>query len=116
MTVLDREPGAGGLQVHDERDGWVDAPYDPGAFTVNIGDLLEHWTGQRWRSGRHQVLPPQPDAPHEELISLIFFYELDHDALVTPLPTPVVRPASRMVGTLPKSTKYWKWTWARAAA
>ena len=91
VTVLDREPGAGGLQVHDERDGWVDAPYDPDAFTVNIGDLLEHWTGQRWRSGRHQVLPPQPDAPHEELISLIFFYELDHDALVTPLPAPVAR-------------------------
>jgi len=91
VTVLDREPGAGGLQVHDERDGWVDAPYDPDAFTVNIGDLLEHWTGQRWRSGWHRVLPPQPDAPHEELISLIFFYELDHDALVTPLPEPVAR-------------------------
>ena len=25
-------------------------------------------------------------------------------------------PVSRMVGTLPKSTKYWKWTWASAAA
>ena len=64
----------------------MDAPYDPDAFTVNIGDLLAHWTGRRWRSGRHRVLPPQPGAPHEELISLVFFYELDHDALVTPLP------------------------------
>jgi isopenicillin N synthase-like dioxygenase len=91
VTVLDREPGAGGLQVHSEQDGWADAPYDPDAFTVNIGDLLEHWTGMRWRSGRHRVLPPQPGAPHEELISLIFFYELDHDSLVTPLPAPVAR-------------------------
>jgi isopenicillin N synthase-like dioxygenase len=91
VTVLDREPGAGGLQVHSEREGWVDAPYDPDSFTVNIGDLLEHWTGMRWRSGRHQVLPPQPDSPHEELVSLIFFYELDHDAEVTPLGPPVAR-------------------------
>jgi isopenicillin N synthase-like dioxygenase len=91
VTVLDREPGAGGLQVHSERDGWVDAPYDPDALTINIGDLLEHWTGMRWRSGRHRVLPPPSDVPHEELLSLIFFYELDHDSLVRPLPPPVGR-------------------------
>lgn len=93
VTVLDREPGAGGLQVDVDGAGWSDAPYDPGAFTVNIGDLLAHWTGLRWRSGRHRVLPPQADAPDEELISLVFFFELDHDALVTPLAPPVGRRA-----------------------
>ena len=93
VTVLDREPGAGGLQVDIEGRGWVDAPYDPDAFTVNIGDLLAHWTGLRWRSGRHRVLPPQAGAPHEELVSLVFFFELDHDALVTPLTPPLGRRA-----------------------
>jgi isopenicillin N synthase-like dioxygenase len=93
VTVLDREPGAGGLQVDIDGSGWTDAPYDPAAFTVNIGDLLAHWTGLRWRSGRHRVLPPQPDAPHEELVSLVFFFELDHDALVTPLQPPIGRTA-----------------------
>ena len=91
VTVLDREPGAGGLQVDIEGVGWVDAPYDPDALTVNIGDLLAHWTGLRWRSGRHRVLPPQAGAPHEELVSLVFFFELDHDALVTPLAPPIGR-------------------------
>jgi isopenicillin N synthase-like dioxygenase len=91
VTVLDREPGAGGLQVDIAGAGWVDAPYDPAALTVNIGDLLAHWTGLRWRSGRHRVLPPQPEAPHEELVSLVFFFELDHDALVTPLTPPIGR-------------------------
>lgn len=93
VTVLDREPGAGGLQVDVADSGWADAPYDPAAFTVNIGDLLEHWTGRRWRSGRHRVLPPQPDSPHEELVSLVFFFELDHDAVVTPLAPPIGRRA-----------------------
>jgi isopenicillin N synthase-like dioxygenase len=89
VTILDREPGAGGLQVFSEADGWSDAPYDPEALTVNIGDLLEYWSGRRWPSGRHRVLPPQPHAPEEDLISLIYFYEANHDALVTPLDPPI---------------------------
>ncbi|MEJ3653945.1 2-oxoglutarate and iron-dependent oxygenase domain-containing protein [Actinomycetes bacterium KLBMP 9759] len=93
VTVLDREPGAGGLQVDIDGVGWVDAPYDPDALTINIGDLLAHWTGLRWRSGRHRVLPPQAGAPTEELVSLVFFFELDHDALVTPLLPPIGRRA-----------------------
>jgi isopenicillin N synthase-like dioxygenase len=93
VTVLDREPGAGGLQVDIGDTGWADAPYDPAAFTVNIGDLLAHWTGLRWRSGRHRVLPPQAGSPHEELVSLVFFFELDHDAVVTPLAPPIGRSA-----------------------
>ncbi|MDP9166934.1 MAG: isopenicillin N synthase family oxygenase [Actinomycetota bacterium] len=93
VTVLDREPGAGGLQVYSEAGGWEDAPYDPDALTVNIGDLLEYWSGRRWPSGRHRVLPPQPEAPEEDLVSLIYFYEANHDALVTPLPPPIGRVA-----------------------
>jgi isopenicillin N synthase-like dioxygenase len=93
VTILDREPGAGGLQVFSEAGGWEDAPYDPAALTVNIGDLLEYWSGRRWPSGRHRVLPPQPHAPEEDLISLIYFYEANHDALVTPLAPPIGRVA-----------------------
>ena len=91
VTILDREPGAGGLQVYFDADGWTDAPYDPDALTVNIGDLLEYWSGRRWPSGRHRVLPPQPHAPEEDLVSLIYFYEANHDAVVTPLAPPIGR-------------------------
>ena len=91
VTILDREPGAGGLQVFSDDDGWSDAPYDPAALTVNIGDLLEYWSGRRWPSGRHRVLPPQPHAPEEDLVSLIYFYEANHDALVRPLEPPIGR-------------------------
>ncbi|SDC24636.1 isopenicillin N synthase family dioxygenase [Actinokineospora iranica] len=89
VTILDREPGAGGLQVHTAEDGWVDAPYDPAALTVNIGDLMARWTGDRWKSNRHRVLPPQPEAPDEDLVSLVFFYECDHDTTVASLPPPI---------------------------
>ncbi|MER5949358.1 2-oxoglutarate and iron-dependent oxygenase domain-containing protein [Streptomyces sp. NPDC001904] len=92
VTVLDRQAGRGGLQVFtDPADGgvgWEDAPFDPEAFTINIGDLMARWTGDRWRSGRHRVLPPPADAPAEELMSLVYFYECDPATTVAPLPAP----------------------------
>ena len=91
VTVLDREPGLGGLQVYTLDGQWVDAPFEPGALTVNIGDLMARWTGDRWRSTRHRVLPPAASAPEEDLVSLIFFYETDHDARITSLAPPLGR-------------------------
>jgi len=91
VTVLDREPGLGGLQVYTAEGEWVDAPFDPDAFTVNLGDLMARWTGDRWRSTRHRVLAPPPDAPEEELMSLVYFYEADHDAVIETLPPPIGR-------------------------
>ena len=92
VTVLDREPGRGGLQVWTEQDGWEDAPYVPGAFTINTGDLLARWSGGRWKSNRHRVLPPQAEAPDEDLVSLVYFYEADHDAVVESLQPPIGLP------------------------
>jgi isopenicillin N synthase-like dioxygenase len=97
VTVLDRQQGKGGLQVYIDPAqggrGWEDAPYDPEAFTINIGDLMARWTGDRWRSGRHRVLPPPADAPAEELMSLVYFYECDPRTLVESVPAPVGRVA-----------------------
>ncbi|MEO7448628.1 MAG: 2-oxoglutarate and iron-dependent oxygenase domain-containing protein [Humibacillus sp.] len=93
VTILDREPGAGGLQVWTEEDGWEDAPWEPGALTINTGDLLERWSGGRWTSNRHRVLPPQQAHPDEDLVSLVYFYEADHDTEVVPLPPPLGRVA-----------------------
>jgi isopenicillin N synthase-like dioxygenase len=93
VTVLDREAGVGGLQVYTKDGEWEDAPYDPDAFTINIGDLMARWTGDRWRSTRHRVLPPHASAPDEDLVSLIFFYETDHDARIKSLGPPIGRTA-----------------------
>ncbi|MFJ2608917.1 isopenicillin N synthase family dioxygenase [Streptomyces sp. NPDC091279] len=93
VTILDRQAGKGGLQVFTDAGGWEDAPYDPEAFTINVGDLLSRWTGDRWRSGRHRVLPPPPDTPTEELMSLVYFGECTPGTRVESLPAPVGRVA-----------------------
>jgi len=64
---------------------WADAPYVPDAFTVNVADLLSRWSGGRWRSTRHRVLPPPAQAPDEELISLIVFLEAEVDTVIKPV-------------------------------
>ncbi|MBD0842800.1 isopenicillin N synthase family oxygenase [Streptomyces sp. TRM68416] len=93
VTILDRQAGKGGLQVWTEDGGWEDAPFDPDAFTINIGDLMARWTGDRWRSGRHRVLPPPADAPAEELMSLVYFGECTPGTRVESVPAPVGRVA-----------------------
>jgi isopenicillin N synthase-like dioxygenase len=93
VTILDRQAGKGGLQVYTDEGGWEDAPFEPGAFTINIGDLMARWTGDRWRSGRHRVLPPPADAPAEELLSLVYFGECTPGTLVESVPAPVGRVA-----------------------
>ncbi len=46
LTILDRQAGGyGGLEVQNTDGTWLPAPYVPGAFTVNIGDLMARWTG-----------------------------------------------------------------------
>ncbi|MEY4173118.1 MAG: hypothetical protein RI900_283 [Actinomycetota bacterium] len=85
ITVLHREPGTAALQVQLADGTWVDAPVVDGAFTINAGDLLQHWSGGRWRSAVHRILPPQPDADDTGMLSLVYFCEPDPDTLVTPL-------------------------------
>jgi len=85
LTILDRQPGYGGLQIQALDGTWADAPYVPDAFTVNVADLLSRWTGERWRSTRHRVLPPPRQAPDEELISLIVFLEAEVDTVIRPV-------------------------------
>src|SRR5262249_8546619 len=75
-----------------EEDGWQDAPYQPGAFTINTGDLLARWSGDRWESDRHRVLPPQGEAPDEDLVWLVYFYGAEHDPVVEALRPPIGKP------------------------
>jgi isopenicillin N synthase-like dioxygenase len=89
FTILDRQQGTGGLQVMGKDGQWADAPWVDGAFTVNIGDMMARWTGDRWVSNRHRVLAPDADAPDEDLMSLVYFHEADPSAVINSVPPPV---------------------------
>ncbi|MDX1575028.1 MAG: 2-oxoglutarate and iron-dependent oxygenase domain-containing protein [Kiloniellales bacterium] len=81
VTLL--APGAvGGLQVQ-RRDGhWIQAEPLPGCLVVNIGNMMECWSGGRYRSTLHRVHPPLG----RERYSIAHFATPDYDTRVAPLP------------------------------
>jgi len=57
LTVL--LPGeVGGLEVQTADRGWIEAPPLADCFVVNIGNMMECWSGGRFRSTMHRVNPP----------------------------------------------------------
>ncbi|MCK9925526.1 isopenicillin N synthase family oxygenase [Frankia sp. AgPm24] len=92
-----------GLEILGPDGSWHPVRPVPGAFILNVGDLLARWTNDRWRSTLHRVVPPPPDAHGPALRrSIAFFHEGNHDALVECLPTCVTadRPARYPTGTV----------------
>lgn len=74
----------GGLQVQSG-DGWIDATPIPGAFVVNIGELLELASDGYLRATVHRVVTPSAG---KERLSVAFFLSANLDAVVPLLVLP----------------------------
>lgn len=83
LTILTQDAAPGGLQVYDSAGRWVSVPHEPGAFVVNLGDLMARWTNDRWRSTLHRVVNPPLVDDSNERFSIAFFHNANWDALVT---------------------------------
>jgi isopenicillin N synthase-like dioxygenase len=87
LTILRIDDAVGGLQVRDRTGNWIDIQAEPSSLIVNIGDLMQRWTSDRWTSSIHRVVnPPRSAATQSRRLSLVFFHEPDPDAIVHPLP------------------------------
>ena len=84
LTLLFVEPGKGGLQVQ-YGEGWIDAPPLPGAFVVNIGELLEVATEGYLTATVHRVISPLIGT---DRISVPFFFAPALDATIPTLTLP----------------------------
>lgn len=87
LTLLAQD-ATGGLQVQMADGTWLDVPPRPGTFVVNAGDMMQRWTNGRWPSTLHRVINRgiHPDGGTDRW-SIAYFCDLDHDALITPLPS-----------------------------
>ncbi|WP_158815707.1 isopenicillin N synthase family oxygenase [Methylocapsa sp. S129] len=89
LTILAPSDSPGGLQVRMPSGEWADVPFVPGAFVINIGDMMQRWTNDRWLSNMHRVVnpPAQSAAPPRPRQSIAFFLHPNYDAVVECLPT-----------------------------
>ena len=88
LTILKTDESPGGLQVHGLDGAWIDVPFIPGTFVVNLGDLMAEWTNDRWRSTLHRVVnPPAEAGAAADRISMAFFHQPNYDAVIECLPT-----------------------------
>ncbi|MEP1125825.1 MAG: 2-oxoglutarate and iron-dependent oxygenase domain-containing protein [Ilumatobacter sp.] len=80
MTILrlDAEPG---LQVETSPGQWVDVVAPDGALVVNLGDLMQRWSNDRWRSTMHRVVVPHGGHARRRL-TMPFFHNADWDARI----------------------------------
>jgi isopenicillin N synthase-like dioxygenase len=96
LTILRADNSPGGLQVQRKDGGWQDVVF-PAAdtFTINLGDLMQRWTNDLWKSTLHRVVPPpvagqdggEVVAADNRRASIAFFHNLNRDAVCSTFPS-----------------------------
>lgn len=77
------QDGSGGLQLQNQAGDWIDAPPVPGTFVINIGDMMAHWSNDRFASTKHRVVYGGAG----DRLSIAFFGNCDYTTPVACLPT-----------------------------
>jgi isopenicillin N synthase-like dioxygenase len=84
ITLL-LQDDTGGLEVENAAGEWIAAPPIPGTFVINLGDLVQRWTNDLYRSNMHRVR--NGNAAGRDRYSVPFFFSPDHHARIECLPT-----------------------------
>jgi len=88
LTILAVSQRAGGLQVKLRDGAWLDVTAEPDEFIVNIADMMQRWTNDRWLSNVHRVVNPPAEARSgSRRMSLGYFLHPNYDAQIACLPT-----------------------------
>lgn len=88
ITIL-LQDNTGGLQVKPRSGEWQHVPRIPGAFMINIGDLMAMWTNDKWVSTPHRVINPPGSEEQSKARrqSIAYFTNLNGDYNVSCIPT-----------------------------
>ena len=84
MITLLFQDSVGGLEVRDRDGQWQPVTPIPGAVVINVGDLTERWTNNRYRSSLHRV---QPRGGVGDRYSIAMFVDPDPETRVECLPS-----------------------------
>lgn len=82
LTILAQDD-VGGLQVRRVDGSWIDAPYRPDSFILNIGDGLARWTNNAFNSTPHRVINRSAG---RDRYSIGMFFDPNLDTVIETLP------------------------------
>jgi len=99
FTIL--KSGGPGLQLQLSKDKeWIDVPHLEDSFIINLGDLMQRWTNDKWTSTLHRVVATDNNADNDRAgdggqklfksarrQSIAFFVNMNGNAIVMPLKT-----------------------------
>ncbi|CAB9507350.1 Probable 2-oxoglutarate-dependent dioxygenase [Seminavis robusta] len=88
LTIL--KAGGPGLQVKWKDGEWVHVPFMEDSFVVNLGDLMQRWTNDKWVSTLHRVVvvpTSGADGGAQRRQSIAYFCNVNGDTPVETLPT-----------------------------
>ncbi|KAK3691574.1 hypothetical protein LTR37_018583 [Vermiconidia calcicola] len=110
ITLLFQLPGQPGLEIKTPSGEWAAVAIDPHSnmdrnaqtnrtlpILVNIGDLLEDWTGGLLKSTVHRVIFPQSEEKSDRYSIAYFCHPLD-DAELAPVPSKAVQDHATRTG------------------
>ncbi len=80
LTLL-LQDSVGGLQADSATHGWIDVPPTPGTVVVNLGDVMQVWSNDRYRAAVHRVLPMTTSTR----MSIPYFFNPPRDATIAPI-------------------------------
>ncbi len=81
----------GGLQARTRNGDWIDIVPEENTIVVNLGDMMQVWTNDRYTAAVHRVLAPSERTA--ERFSTPFFYSPEKDATIAPLESLSDKPA-----------------------
>jgi isopenicillin N synthase-like dioxygenase len=82
LTLLIQDP-IGGLELKTRSGDWIAAPYIPGTYVINLGDMFKVWTNDLFVSNLHRVI----NTTGRERFSIPTFFNPNFDTPVACLDT-----------------------------
>ena len=88
LTILAMTDSNGGLEAQAADGRWIPVQAQRGELVVNLGDMMQRWTNDRWVSTMHRVMTPErlEDASSRRM-SIGYFMHPNFDAEISCIPS-----------------------------
>ena len=88
LTILAMTEADGGLEAQSTDGQWIPVQAQRGELVVNLGDMMQRWTNDRWISTMHRVVTPEKlDDAASRRMSIGYFMHPNFDAEIACIPS-----------------------------